>query len=91
MRRRTRRRRRRRRRRGFAVGRVLDLNTPLPREDAAHGLEVELLVAVENQHLSPHGLPQRLHRLRLAGPRGAVRVAAVPQFVGAQYAIESKV
>ena len=48
-------------------------------EDATHGLEVELLVAVEHQHLSAHSLTQRLDRFRLARARGSVRVTPVPE------------
>mmetsp|Transcript_9476 Transcript_9476/g.27065 ORF Transcript_9476/g.27065 Transcript_9476/m.27065 type:complete len:279 (+) Transcript_9476:6945-7781(+) len=48
-------------------------------KDAAHGLEVELLVAVEDKHLPGHRLPQSLHTLRLAGAGGAIGVATVPQ------------
>ncbi len=37
-----------------------------PNEDAAHGLEIERLVTVEDQHEATQLVAQRLHRLRLA-------------------------
>mmetsp|Transcript_17017 Transcript_17017/g.54249 ORF Transcript_17017/g.54249 Transcript_17017/m.54249 type:complete len:785 (-) Transcript_17017:5142-7496(-) len=48
-------------------------------EDPAHRLEVELLVAIEDQHLPPQALPERLDTLRLPRARGAVGVASVPE------------
>ena len=38
-----------------------------PHKDAPHGLEVEGLVTVEDEHEASELVTQRLHRLRLAG------------------------
>ena len=46
-------------------------------EDAPHGLGVDALVAVEDEHLPAEGVAERLDGFGLARARGAVRVAAV--------------
>ena len=66
-----------------ALLQAVELIEATPRADlaqankqASHGLEVEVLVAVEHQHEPSHAGAERLHALRLAGASRAEGAAA---------------